>query len=104
MDSDLQEAPYDVFRADEALSQQELTTMLGASSMWTAAHAYPLLPYSCVIMESTVLSVPQRKISQAETDVAEVSAAGSGKKKVIKQKVSASSNGSPSAPAKPRTK
>lgn len=41
-----------MLRADESLSQEDLTTALGVSSMWTAAHAYPLLPYSCVIMES----------------------------------------------------
>ena len=48
----MQAAPYDVFRADEVLSEKELRVALGAASMWTVAHAYALLPYSCVILES----------------------------------------------------
>ena len=61
----VQAAPYDVFRADEALSEEQLRVALGAASMWTVAHAYALLPYSCVILESVpesvaVISMPAR--------------------------------------------
>lgn len=94
IDLHLQEAPYDVFRADEALSQAELTTVLRATSMWTATNAYPLLPYSCVIMESTEISSPQNTKPQVETKAAEVGVAGDGKKKVRKQRAATAADSS----------
>lgn len=45
-------APFDCLVADEVLSQQEVDAALGAASMWTAEHSFPLLPWSCVVMES----------------------------------------------------
>ena len=45
-------APYDALIADEALSEERLRTALGAAAMWTTSHAVPLLPYSCVVLES----------------------------------------------------
>ena len=45
-------APYDALIADEALPEERLRVALGAAAMWTAAHAVPLLPYSCVVLES----------------------------------------------------
>lgn len=48
----LQTAPYDVMRVDETLSESQLAAALAVTAMWTAAHAYSLLPYSCVILES----------------------------------------------------
>jgi hypothetical protein len=45
-------APYDALIADEALSEEQLRTALGAAAMWTTSHAVPLLPYSCVVLES----------------------------------------------------
>ena len=80
-----QAAPYDVLRADESLSQEELTTALGVSSMWTAAHAYPLLPYSCVIMESipeseAVMGVsPRQQAAVDEPAMKRSKVAGGGK-------------------------
>ena len=47
-----QAAPYDVLIADEALSHERLHTALGAAAMWTTSHCMPLLPYSCVVLES----------------------------------------------------
>lgn len=74
-----------MLRADESLSQEELTTALGVSSMWTAAHAYPLLPYSCVIMESipeseAVMGVsPRQQAAVDEPAVKRSKVAGGGK-------------------------
>ena len=47
-----QVAPYDVLIADEALPEEKLRTALGAAAMWTTSHCMPLLPYSCVVLES----------------------------------------------------
>lgn len=73
-----------MLRADEALSQEELTTALGVSSMWTAAHAYPLLPYSCVIMESipeseAVIGIASRQPTEKKAAGKRRKAAGGGK-------------------------
>ena len=38
--------------ADEALPAEKLHTALGAAAMWTTSHCMPLLPYSCVVLES----------------------------------------------------
>ncbi len=38
--------------ADEALPAEQLRTALGAAAMWTTSHCMPLLPYSCVVLES----------------------------------------------------
>jgi len=93
-DLHLQEAPYDVFRVDEALSQEELTTVLRATSMWTATNAYPLLPYSCVIMESTEISSPQITKPQVKIKAAKVGSAGNGQKKVRKQRAATAADNS----------
>lgn len=45
-------SPYDVLVADEALSQEELEEVRGASSMWAAEGYCAVLPWSCVVLES----------------------------------------------------
>lgn len=45
-------APYDFLVADAALSEREVAAARAAAGMWTAEHAYPLLPWSCIVLES----------------------------------------------------
>lgn len=48
----LQKAPYDFMVVDEALSSEAAAAARRDAAVWTEAGAYPLLPYSCVILES----------------------------------------------------
>lgn len=45
-------APYDVLVADEVLSEGEVAAAHAAMGMWTLASAAPLLPWSCIVLES----------------------------------------------------
>eukprot|EP00887_Chlorella_sp_A99_P006221 scaffold3.g6221.t1 len=45
-------APHDVLVADDVLPEAEAATARAAMAMWTQAHAYPMLPWSCVVLES----------------------------------------------------
>ena len=45
-------APYDVLVADERLSEEEVAAARAAGSMWTLDHSYPMLPWSCIVLES----------------------------------------------------
>ncbi|KAG1669600.1 hypothetical protein FOA52_006373 [Chlamydomonas sp. UWO 241] len=45
-------SPYDCLVADEALSEAEVQAARSAQAMWTASGQAPLLPWSCVVMES----------------------------------------------------
>jgi isoamylase len=45
-------APYDILVADEALPEGEVAAARAALGMWTLEHAYPMLPWSCVVLES----------------------------------------------------
>ena len=45
-------APYDILIPDEELSAADINEARSVSAMWTAEHTYPLLPWSCIILES----------------------------------------------------
>lgn len=45
-------APFDLLLADEILSETEIKEARAVTAMWAAEHAYPLLPWSCIILES----------------------------------------------------
>ena len=45
-------APYDVLMADERLPEVEVKAAKAAAAMWTLEHVYPMLPWSCVVLES----------------------------------------------------
>lgn len=47
-----QVAPYDVLVADERLPAEEVAAQRAALEMWKLEHCYPMLPRSCIIMES----------------------------------------------------
>lgn len=45
-------SPFDILVPDEDLSDDDIKEARAASAMWMAEHAYPLLPYCCIILES----------------------------------------------------
>jgi isoamylase len=45
-------APYDFLAADERLSAREVAAARAALAMWTLEGSYPILPWSCVVLES----------------------------------------------------
>jgi len=47
-------APFDFLVADEELSAADVNAARAASAMWTADHTYPMLPWSCIILESVL--------------------------------------------------
>jgi isoamylase len=52
-------APYDILIPDEELSAADVNEARAVSAMWTAEHAYPLLPWSCIVLES----VPEETVA-----------------------------------------
>lgn len=48
-------APYDILMPDERLCEEEVAAAKAAAHMWTLQHAYPMLPWSCVVLESVPL-------------------------------------------------
>lgn len=48
-------APFDFLAADDRLSEDDVATARAALDMWTSEHAYPMLPWTCIVLES----VPQ---------------------------------------------
>lgn len=46
-------APFDALVDDERLSQEEIKAAQAASGMWTRQNIYPMLPWSCIILESS---------------------------------------------------
>lgn len=51
-------APYDILVADERLPEEEVAAARAAAAMWTLEHAYPMLPWSCVVLESVPAAGP----------------------------------------------
>jgi hypothetical protein len=47
------------------LSETEVLKACGAASMWTAEHVYPVLPWSCIVLEA----VPEVKAQIQRSDV-----------------------------------
>lgn len=47
-------APYDILVADERLPQSEVAAAGAATAMWTVEHIYPMLPWSCIVLESVL--------------------------------------------------
>ena len=45
-------APYDILVADERLPAVEVSASRAALGMWTQEHCYPMLPWSCIVLES----------------------------------------------------
>lgn len=45
-------APYDILVADERLPATEVEAARAAAAMWTNEHAYPILPWSSIVLES----------------------------------------------------
>lgn len=45
-------APFDVLVADERLPAEEVAAQRASMEMWKLEHCYPMLPRSCIIMES----------------------------------------------------
>lgn len=45
-------APYDFLAADGVLTVEDVAAARQADAMWTAEHTYPLLPWSCVVLQS----------------------------------------------------
>ena len=44
--------PFDVLVSDERLPEEEIEAARAAEAMWMLQHALPLLPWSCVVLES----------------------------------------------------
>jgi len=45
-------APYDCLMADDTLSEAQVRTARAAQAMWVASGMQPVLPWSCVVLES----------------------------------------------------
>jgi isoamylase len=45
-------APYDVLVPDERLPGEEVAAQRASMEMWKLEHCYPMLPRSCIVMES----------------------------------------------------
>ncbi|KAG1678800.1 hypothetical protein FOA52_012840 [Chlamydomonas sp. UWO 241] len=59
--------PYDALVPDDALSAAEVRRLrAGDGAQWTAAHTYPMLPWSCVVLEA--VPVVQVQVLSAPTD------------------------------------
>ena len=58
-------APFDILVADERLSAADVAAAKAAVGMWTLAHAYPMLPWSCVVLESvpigSLVAMPEER-------------------------------------------
>lgn len=58
-------APYDILVADERLPEVEVAAAKAASRMWTLENSYPMLPWSCVILDSVpvdaLVDMPQER-------------------------------------------
>lgn len=46
-------APFDILIPDDTLSEKEVKTAQESMDMWITANSYPMLPWSCIILEST---------------------------------------------------
>ena len=61
-------APFDALIIDERLSQEDVQAAQAASGMWTCQNMYPMLPWSCIILElcdeNTVEDMPQKYASR----------------------------------------
>lgn len=54
-----QVAPFDVLVADERLPEEEVAAQRASMEMWKLSHCYPMLPWSCIVMESVAeLDIP----------------------------------------------
>ena len=52
------QAPFDCLFPDGALSEKEIKEARAGDAMWTAEHLYPVLPWSCIVLEA----VPEAKV------------------------------------------
>jgi isoamylase len=72
-------APYDILVADERLPATEVEAAQAAVAMWTTEHAYPMLPWSCIVLESipatAVAEMPDER--RAELDLGGLSSSSS---------------------------
>ena len=48
----MQVAPLDFLQCDDALSEEQLQTANREYHMWTADGMYPMLPWSCCVLDS----------------------------------------------------
>ena len=55
-------APYDALVADDELPAEEVAAARAAAAMYAQEHAWPVLPWSCVVLES----VPAGTVGGAE--------------------------------------
>ncbi|GAX79055.1 hypothetical protein CEUSTIGMA_g6495.t1 [Chlamydomonas eustigma] len=58
-------APYDFLTQDKELSETEVIKARVAASMWTAENVYPVLPWSCIVLEA----VPEVKAQIQKSDI-----------------------------------
>lgn len=82
-------APFDVLMADERLSEEDVAAAKAASQMWTLEHAYPVLPWSCIVLESVpggdVVEMPEGKRRELSSLMGDISGAEAEKKVVRKR-------------------
>lgn len=45
-------APYDFLAVDGVLSAEDVAAARRQMAMWTADHTYPVLPWSCIVLQS----------------------------------------------------
>ena len=67
-------APFDALVADEELSEAEVREARLAGAMWGGGGFFPLLPWSCAVLES----VPAESLVAARSRAAGAAAAGAG--------------------------
>jgi isoamylase len=48
-------APFDCLTVDEVLTEEDVEAAKASMGMWTLQNQYPMLPWSCVILESVVV-------------------------------------------------
>jgi isoamylase len=65
-------APFDVLIPDARLPEVEVAAARAAIGMWTLEHAYPMLPWSCIVLES----VPEDAMENMPTVLASSSTSG----------------------------
>jgi isoamylase len=49
-------APFDVLMTDERLSHEDVRAAQAALGMWTSQNLYPMLPWSCIVLECSETS------------------------------------------------
>lgn len=52
-------SPFDALVSDERLSQEDIQAARAASDMWTCQNMYPMLPWSCIVLESVESELAQ---------------------------------------------